>query len=561
MHSRILTLKAIQIAIMSIVLLSNYDAGIAAEFSKGENPECRIQMRGQIIKGDLDRFKKANATFPLVDEGESSEGNTICLHSPGGSLSEAGRLAAYFYEKGVGTVVHDGHECLSACSFMFMLGMAQGAEVSFVNRRLHPNAKLGFHRPELSLDKNKDYKGSAVVKAFDVAILSALDLLAISNNKKPFSQEPMVDVDLLKIAFTHRGADFFYIDTIDKVGRWKIDILNLDTEKMPKLNLEGAWNSCENQLRWQTDISIQFTPFVIDPENSYYLPKSFRGEQGEEVFDVVGSGSGLVEAGCILKRDYDSILTCGTDEYRGANLGEGRCDKTNYTEKLGTSTNSLLSMFHPDTKISKLTQYVSTAQQIDDNLQAHYKRLADADIAQNQTQKNQPASDENHNQSAKRWTNYAGYDLKGGDIYVERGVSSQDCLSICQADGNCSAATYDRWNRICILKDINNSWRLLLQQPKTDTFMLGEIAQNDVQVSQSQPVFKQRNDRNFPAPNNAYDTFQAADNYSCETSCSGDSQCHAYGFDYSRVQCSLYNLPGEYFPKNGSVIGIKEQLD
>lgn len=562
MQNRLLTLSAIQMAVMSVILLFSYDASIAAEFTKGDNPDCRIQMRGQIIKGDLDRFKQVDAKLPISHRGDTTEASTICLDSPGGSLAEAGRLAAHFYTKGVGTVVHDGQECLSACSFMFMLGMAQGEEVAFVNRKLHPNAKLGFHRPEISLDETKDYKGTAVVKAFNIAILSTMDLLQISNSKKPFSQNPMIDVDLLKAVFDHRGSDFFYIDTIDKVGRWQIKILNLDPELLPVLNIEGAWNSCENQFRWQADITDNFTPFVLNPENTHRTPKIFSGKQGEVVFDVVGSNDGLVAAGCILKREYESILSCGFDDYRGTGLGEGGCDRSNHNEKQGDQFNSLLSMFHPETKISTLTTYVSSAQQVEDNLQAFYKRYDAAQNNQNEaTPTDQAAPIENVEQGAKSWQMYTGFDLKGGDIYVERGVTSQDCLSICQGDGNCSAATYDRWNKICILKDINRSSKLMLLQPKTDTFMLGEMPQNNVQASQSRVVFKRRNDRNFPAPNNAYNSFQAADGNTCENSCSGDVQCHAYSYDNPRAQCSLYNLPGEYFPKRSSLIGIKEQLD
>ena len=560
MYNRLLTIIAMKIAGLTVVLLLNHEA-IAADFTKAENPDCRIQMRGQIIKGDLDRFKQVDAKLPISHQGDTTEANTICLDSPGGSLSEAGRLAAYFYKNGVGTVVHNGQKCLSACSFMFMLGMAQGAEVAFINRKIHPNGQLGFHRPEISLDKDKDYKGSAVVKAFDIAILSTLDLLQISNNKKPFTQEPMVSVDLLKAAFIHRGQDFFYIDTVDKVGRWDIGILNLDADLFPKLNKEGAWNSCENHFRWGYDISKKFYPMGQDPEDTVHVATPFRGAQGEEFFDVVGQDAGLVEAGCILKQEYDAILACGSNEVVSVNLGSGRCDRSNYADKLSTVSNSLLTMLHPDTKISTLVPYVSSAQQIFDNRQAYYKRQDAAYAAQNNSGHNAPIIiDVDTDQSAKRWTNYAGFDLKGGDLYVHKGVTSQDCLSMCQNDGACSAATYDRWNRICILKDINNSWRLLLQQPKTDTFMFGEIAQNNIQVSQSQPAFKRRNDRSFPAPNNAYQAFQTADSYACEDTCFRDNQCHAYGYNNSRI-CSLYNLPGEYFPRNGSVIGIKEQLD
>ncbi|MEP2947364.1 MAG: PAN domain-containing protein [Lentilitoribacter sp.] len=533
-----------------ILVMAPSDPVKAAEFTQGENADCKIQMRGPILKGDLDKFKEAERKYHEAEIFESSAENTICLDSPGGSLAEAAKIAAYFYEKGVGTVIHDGQSCLSACSFIFMLGTAQGAEVQFVNRSMHPNATLGFHRPELLLDESKDYKGSAVVKSFDVAISSALNVLQISNNKRPFSQEPMVAVDLLKIGFTHRGQDFYFIDTIDKVGRWKINLLNLDPELLPKLNEDRAWNACENHFRWSFDISKKFVPHKQDPENTYQVAKQFVGKTGEEVYRVLGSDEGLLEASCVIKRDYDAVLACGYNELVSAELGSGRCDETNYDERFGIAFNSLLSMFHPDTKIAELAQYVRPAKDILARQNAYYKRL-----------EAQSSPQQGNSQNSSQWTTYNGFDLNGGDLYVQRDISYQDCINICQNDGACSAATYDRWNSICILKDINNSWRLLLQQPKTDTIMRGDIAQNGVQFSQSQFTFKRRDERNFPAPNSPIVSFGANNSQICENNCWNDSQCHAYQFDQRNNTCSFFNLPGEYFPNSGTMIGIKEQLE
>lgn len=533
-----------------LILFGPFNFVQAAEFSKGANPDCKIQMHGPILKGDLEKFKAAELKYHDAEIFESSSDNTICLDSPGGSLAEAGRIAAYFYDKGVGTVIHDGHSCLSACSFMFMLGMAQGAEVQFVNRAMHPNATLGFHRPELLLDESKDYKGSAVIKSFDVAISSALNVLQISNNKRPFSQEPMVAVDLLKIGFTHRGQDFYYIDTIDKVGRWKINLLNIDPELMPQLNEERAWNACENQFRWSFDISKEYVPYKQDPEDTLRIPVRITGKEGENVFKVMGSDEGMLEASCVLKRDYDSVLACGFNDLVSATLGSGSCDDSNYHEKLGVQFNSLLSMFHPETKISQLAQYVRPAKDIAERQNAYYKKLEGQYDQQN-----------DNSQNTAQWSTYNGFDLRGGDLSLQRNVSYQDCINICQNDNVCSAVTYDRWNSICILKDINNSWRLLLQQPKTDTVMRGDITQNGVQFSQAQFTFKRRGERNFPSPTNSFTKFYADNSQACENSCWSEGQCHAYEFNQGNNNCSFFNLPGEYFPNSGTMIGIKEQLE
>lgn len=521
-----------------------------AQFTQGENPDCKIQMRGPILKGDLEKFQQAERQYHDEDIYESSVNNTICLDSPGGSLAEAAKIAAYFYKKGVGTVIHDGQSCLSACSFIFMLGMAQGDEVQFVNRSMHPNATLGFHRPELLLDESKDYKGSAVIKSFDVAISSALNILQISNNKRPFSQEPMVAADLLKIGFTHRGQDFYYIDTIDKVGRWKINLLNLDPERLPQLNKERAWNACENHFRWSFDISKEYVPYEEEPANTFYIPTQFTGKEGEDLYQVMGSDTGLLEASCIVKRGYDAVLACGYNDLISAELGEGRCDQTDYHQKLGFAFNSLISMFHPDTKIAQFAQFVRPAKEIEQRKTDYYNRLYAQENQQNSNGSN-----------SLQWIHYNGFDLKGGDLYVRRNISHQDCVNICQNDSACSAATYDRWNSLCIIKDVHISWRLLLRQPKTDTIMRGDISQNGVQYSQSKLTFKRRKQRNFPSPNNPILIFYADHVNACENRCRSDGQCHAYQFNQRNNNCSFFNLPGEYFPNTGTVIGIKEQLE
>ncbi len=83
-------------------------------------------------------------------DGESSSADTICLNSPGGSVLEGVKLAKQFYKQGVGTVIPAGAECHSMCAILFMMGIAQGPEVSFVNRKLHVTGTLGFHRPIVS---------------------------------------------------------------------------------------------------------------------------------------------------------------------------------------------------------------------------------------------------------------------------------------------------------------------------------------------------------------------------------------------------------------------------
>lgn len=552
----------------------------SAEFTKAENPDCRIQMRGPIIKGDLERFLVAAGKYrgyenrgPDADEStlDTTGNDTICLDSPGGSLTEALRLAAHFYDKGVGTIIHKNQRCLSACSFMFMLGMARGEEgTSYIHRKMHPTAHLGFHRPEIALDEDKAFNGAAVKKSFDIAILSSLNLIEISNSKKPGNPEAMIPADLLKAAFSHRGQDFFYIDTIDKLGRWEIDLLNLDVELLPPMNKTMAWNACENQFRWKYDLSKEFTSLErLIKEYSTERVVSFRDAEGATIYEVTGSDDGLVASGCFIKRQYKDVYSCGYNEFIGVSLGLGACKRDDYDKNIWPIYNSNLSMFEPQTQISSMVPYISSAKEIRQKLQAYYERPVQQAAPQNNQVANQNAG-QNTNQNTgqntvidtgqAKWQVYGGYDLKGGDLYIIRGSNVRECVNSCQNDGACSAATFDRWNNICILKDINSSSRTFIKQPKTVTFTIGDEAANGIQYSNFRQQFKQRKDRNFPAPNTAYDTFSTPLTINCEDVCFADNSCMAYGFELGPKICSLYYMPGEYFPSSGSVIGIKEQL-
>src|SRR5690554_6037482 len=106
----------------------------AAEVRTSERSACVIELVGEIVPGDYEKVSAlAKKSFP-EDILESTAANTICLDSAGGNLYEAVQLAKLFYEEGIGTVVDAGQECYSACAVMFMMGVAKGDEVSFINR-------------------------------------------------------------------------------------------------------------------------------------------------------------------------------------------------------------------------------------------------------------------------------------------------------------------------------------------------------------------------------------------------------------------------------------------
>lgn len=61
---------------------------------------------------------------------------TLVLHSPGGRILEASRIAAVVRERSLNTYVEG--QCASACTYIFLAG---------ADRAATPNAQIGFHRP------------------------------------------------------------------------------------------------------------------------------------------------------------------------------------------------------------------------------------------------------------------------------------------------------------------------------------------------------------------------------------------------------------------------------
>ena len=72
---------------VSLALSGHVSKAFSAEIEKANDPLCLIELSGEIVKGDLQRFiSLADETLPGSD-GETTWKNTMCLNSPGGVLS------------------------------------------------------------------------------------------------------------------------------------------------------------------------------------------------------------------------------------------------------------------------------------------------------------------------------------------------------------------------------------------------------------------------------------------------------------------------------------------
>lgn len=342
----------ILIASVVVALLFPANRAVAATIEKASSPRCVIMIQGDIVEGDFDKFVSLGKLLLPGDNGESTAGNTVCLDSPGGSLSEGVKFARYFYDEGIGTVVDEGQGCYSACAIMFMMGIATGDEVSFVNRKLHVGGKLGFHRPYLRIPPGESVDVSEMEVAYDAALSGALDLIAVANSKSPWSSDPMMKPDLMQKMLQHIGEDMLMIDTVDKAGRWDIELIGMAEPSL--LSEEQAFYACENSLQWQNGLTEGDITYATAGERSTggRRSKSIAGNTNQTAYEVEGLAAGYADERCIISLKGGELFACGVDEYSDAKLGQGQCDGSSF-ESRGSAIDKI-AVFNPSTPIAAL---------------------------------------------------------------------------------------------------------------------------------------------------------------------------------------------------------------
>jgi len=116
-----------------------------------------IEISGMIKKGDADRlaqFVQSRGLLNCLEARYCPVNNVISLNSPGGNLSEALKIAKYIQENQFITLLDKDATCESACSFIFFAGFSEYEGYFHSRRFAHDTAKLGVHRPAVTLPKD-----------------------------------------------------------------------------------------------------------------------------------------------------------------------------------------------------------------------------------------------------------------------------------------------------------------------------------------------------------------------------------------------------------------------
>ncbi|WP_058247222.1 hypothetical protein [Tropicibacter naphthalenivorans] len=345
------------------------------------NPHCQARLEGLIENGDLPRLVDGLRDAQAANQGHLS----VCLDSPGGSFLEGSRIAAFIEDNRIGTVIDDGDQCRSACSLIFMLGAADqsGARLTSdigdnrvlleFNRKMHINATLGFHRPAATLNTTRSYSAAEMESAFRIAIDSALEFMRIANRWKASEGASAMKPDLIENLLQHEGSeDFFYIDTVDKAGRYDIEVFGYSPPS--RLSAVQAMNVCDNASNWVAGLA-QFP--VVDAAPDTLAQLTFRQSEmwtvagprtelhpvyyvrGRDIFHHRAGGGGgervcQVAFRPTISSQYGnslSVSACGGDGVLGQSFGEF-CHLDEPSDAM--TIISQLSIYPSDTKLSEL---------------------------------------------------------------------------------------------------------------------------------------------------------------------------------------------------------------
>lgn len=327
----------------------------AAEISAPNSQYCKVKLDGAISPGDTDKLKKYATDNKIIDPEQYEIGYALCLNSPGGSLNEALKLAKYFQEEVVTTVIDQNDACLSACSIAFMFGTEAAGDYIGSKRAMHYTARLGFHRPSLSIPDRQDYTDEQIDRALKVVLDSVVNLLVEANKVFFGHSQPIMTSDLIEKMFDHEGDDFYEITTVDQVGRWNIDVLGWRPPE--RMELHHAHNACMNILSWPVGLASNYQPlnFRMSSEITDFKSFQYNGDastgyktanadgQPARIALSVPSPAGDDNGGgqCIFSREISTpsaeesvgpvalvnsgIQGCGSDLSTSVKFGEGQC--------------------------------------------------------------------------------------------------------------------------------------------------------------------------------------------------------------------------------------------
>lgn len=356
-------------------LLIGANSSFGAVIEKMSGKICSFSLSGEIVPGDLGRFKDM---FGMSTLSGSSENIALCLDSPGGSLMEAMKIAEYVRDSGIPTVIPAKASCMSACAWIFMFGYVRvSPEAEWVSRSMHYSGRLSFHAPSLNMGAEDKIPTAVAESAIDTIISATAALIRLSNTSKgPFDTAPTVRPDLIQLAFSYTGEDFFEVETVYDAGIFDISVFGYDKPKF--LDYRDAVNVCNNiGSLWVRGWSGEYRGQEYqEPWN--LLNVTDRADQSTaELMVVEGKDSGYVYHECAVSTVITDgfVRVCGYNQSLGLTFGDIRGDDISECE-MGTGSNFIaysdLATFAPNVLLSEIPNILSRRGKAVDDLKLYF---------------------------------------------------------------------------------------------------------------------------------------------------------------------------------------------
>ena len=217
---------------------------------------CEFRLSGIIEAADArkirDQYERLRSQPAELDFKTSLHSDPraigfVCLNSGGGEFREAIEIARFVIGLTAGsTVISEGEECLSACAIIFLAGSGWYEGDRYPDRFLHVGGTLGLHRPSLQISGAARSNQYFTLKEVNDAYVRAnedigrlLELLF----------EIEIPATLIAQMMITPPETLYYIDTVDKAGRWGFSLLGY--AQPAHFGAREFAALCHNTLFWE----------------------------------------------------------------------------------------------------------------------------------------------------------------------------------------------------------------------------------------------------------------------------------------------------------------------
>jgi hypothetical protein len=169
-----------------------------------------------------------------------------------------------------------------------MAGNSRGELFNWPSRYLHVKGKLGFHAPFLSAIPGSHFDRQALTNAFRAAQVATQELIDTFSEGAGGPHSPpgerWVKASIFQLLLTFNPDELFLIDTVDKAGRWGIDLYGHRYPRFPAhKDINFFKMPCWNNLFWTRDSYANDRISANGPEFSVERVKVER--QGSMVWE------------------------------------------------------------------------------------------------------------------------------------------------------------------------------------------------------------------------------------------------------------------------------------